>query len=80
MAQHVGFEAFVGAVTLATLGAQEGLVVRVHKSMFPEVAQLQECLPTLPTLLSSPLLCGVSYRVRRATLQYREARELGSGL
>lgn len=56
MAQHVSSEAFLRAVASATLGAQKGLVVRMHKLMLLKMAQLQECLATLPTPVSSALL------------------------
>lgn len=56
MAQHVSFEAFLGAVASATFSAQKGFVVCVHKLMLLKMAQLQECFATLPTLVSSALL------------------------
>jgi hypothetical protein len=40
VAQHVAFEAFLRAVALATLGAQERLVVCVHKRVLLQMAQL----------------------------------------
>ena len=49
VAQHVSFEALLRAIAFAALGAQEGLVVCVHKRVLLKMAELKERLATLST-------------------------------